>query len=99
AVGEIAHEEAGHDGPAPALARDVVEIRDIALEPVLVLVVEGHPPHLLARGLRRAQDAAGERIIAREDTRHALAEGDHDGAGERGEIDHPARLYPPHPLG
>src|SRR6266446_3663591 len=38
--GELAHEQGGHDGPRAALARDVVEIRDVALEPFPVLVVE-----------------------------------------------------------
>src|SRR5712691_3861279 len=65
AAGEVAHEESGHDGAAAALTRNVVEVRDIALEPFLVFIVERHPPHLLPGGRRGAQHPARQALVGR----------------------------------
>src|SRR6266581_582678 len=75
--GEVAHEERAHDGSGPALARDVGEVGDVALEPFLVLLEERQPPHALPGRLRVGEQLSGEAVVARQQSRDALAERGH----------------------
>src|SRR6267142_5561039 len=90
--GELAHEERGHDGPRPALARDVVEVRDVALEPFPVLVVERQAPHALPRRVGGGEHARAQAVVARHHPGEPLPERDHHRAGQRGHVDHLVRL-------
>ena len=67
---------------------EMFEVGHVALDAVLVFFVEGHPPHLLARRLRRAQHAIGQALVGDEGAREPQAQRDHDGPGQRGQVHH-----------
>src|SRR6266540_4595068 len=92
AAREVAHEERGDDGAAAALARDIVEVGDIALDALFVFLVQRQPPHPFPRRLGGGQHAARQRFVACEDAGDAEAERHHDRAGERRQVDNLVRL-------
>ena len=73
-------------------AADVGDVGDAALEQLVVGGRQRHPPGALALGRGGGEEGVGQRVVVGEDPGHLVAERDDDRAGQRGEIDHAARL-------
>src|SRR5712692_3073632 len=84
---EFLHEDPRVDGAAAPRA-DVVDVGDVALQPLLVLVDHRELPHALADEVGGGLHAIRQRLIVRQQTRAEGAEGHDARAGERGQIDH-----------
>src|SRR5215472_6448583 len=70
--GEVAHKETSDDRARSPLARDVVEIGDVALQTFLVLVEERQPPEPLPGPLGPREEPVREVVVAGEQPGDAL---------------------------
>ena len=91
-VDELLEELRGRDRPSP-LAAHVLQVGDVALELLLVVVVERQPPGPLARlrGRPRARLWANGSSL-REEPGDLGTQRDHARSGERGQVEDPAGL-------
>src|SRR5215203_2649899 len=90
-VDEALEELRRRDGAAVASAC-VLHVGELRVDELVVGRAERHAPDLLARGLARGRQALRDLVVVREQAGVLLAERDHDGAGERREVDHELRL-------
>src|SRR5262252_5759652 len=87
-----AREEARRcDGAARATA-DVGEVREIALQLLLVILPDRQPPGAIPGFVAGRYELARERILVGEQARADVAQGDDAGSRERGDIDDGLRL-------
>ena len=89
---ELLEELGRRDGPAP-LAADVLQVGDLALERLLVIVVERQPPGALA-GLPAGASRNSWQKASSLLKRPAILgpQRDHAGAGQRGQVEEPVGL-------
>mmetsp|Transcript_22419 Transcript_22419/g.45113 ORF Transcript_22419/g.45113 Transcript_22419/m.45113 type:complete len:310 (-) Transcript_22419:963-1892(-) len=62
-------------------------IRNLALQQLIVLFCQGHSPGLISRNLRNILETLGEIIVIGPNSANLLSERNHAGTGERGEFD------------
>ncbi len=87
-----AGEELGRGDGAAGAAGDILHVGDVALKLLVVVAAHRQAPERFAGGGTGGGKLGGELVIVAEQAGVFVAEGDDDGAGERGEIDHPARV-------
>src|SRR3546814_9644068 len=69
-------------------AAGVFHVGDVAVDQLVVAVAERHAPKRLARRLAGGEQAVRQRVVVGEQAGMELAEGDDDGTGQGGEVDH-----------
>src|SRR5688572_28811725 len=74
----------GAGGPAA----DIGEIREIRAQLLLVVLPQRHLPYAVPGVVGRLADIVGELLVVRKEARGDVAERDHAGTGERGDVDH-----------
>ena len=88
----VTREEAGGGDGAGLAPAHVGHIGKVGIELLLVVVPQGHPPDAIGGGLSGGDDLFGEMIILGEKPRRVLAQCNHAGAGQGGQIDHQLRV-------
>ena len=71
---------------------DIGEIGEIAFQLLLIFVVQRQMPGAIVRGFTGGEHLFGERIVVGKQAADHVAECDHAGASERGDIDHRRRF-------
>src|SRR6185437_1309527 len=92
ALDEALEELRGGDAARRAAAADVLHVRRIAVHLAVVALAERQPPDRLVERLASGDELLGERVVIGEAPGILVAERDDDGAGQRREVDHEARL-------
>src|SRR6202034_4583371 len=93
-LGELA-EKGGRGDRAAVAPADVGEVGEVALELLSVLLGERQLPAASDRAHSVLQELAHQSLIVAHDARVVVTEGDHAGAGERGDVDDRGRMKAP----
>jgi hypothetical protein len=86
-VDELPQEDPGGEGAAVPVGPDVAQVGDAAVEALAQVVGQRERPHRFAHGVSGVEQSPAEDLVVGHHARGAVAEGDHAGPGERGDVD------------
>lgn len=84
---EEGEETRGGDGACSAVGADVGDVGEVALERFLVFLPQRQLPGGVGGAFAAFEERLGEGFVVAHEAGGFLAEGDDDGAGERGDVD------------